>query len=256
MNKDFSFDQYELLLKTAIKQGYHCIGVSESISDNHNKVLIIRHDVDRKPSKSLKMAKIEQILFCRATYYFRAKPVSFDEDVIHGISSLNHEIGFHYENLCDTNGDIVKAFSNFKENLSSFTNLGYKINSIAMHGRPASPYDSKDIWKKYDYKKLGISNETFFDFDYNKILYVTDAGRAWSNDSVNKRDRVESKLNFKIDSLSMFIKELNQGSLPNTIMINIHPEHWAENVLEWYIIHVKRTLRNIVKKTLLRLKLI
>ncbi len=254
MNKDFSFQKYRLLLETAISKGYKCVGVTEFKTETDPKVLILRHDVDRKPSRSYIMAEIESNMLCKATYYFRTKPVSFDEKCINNISSLGHEIGYHYENLCDSKGDIDIAYQSFRNDITRFKNIGYPVKSIAMHGRPTSPYDSKEIWESHDYRDLGISSETFFDFDYNDIFYLTDAGRSWGKQSVNRRDKVETSYQIHIDSLDSLIKAFENETLPDKIMINIHPEHWASNTFDWYKIYYKRLIRNFVKMIYLRFK--
>ena len=63
------------------------------------KVVILRHDVDRLPGNALKMAGLEHGMDIAATYYFRAVPVSWDEGIIREIAGMGHEVGYHYENL-------------------------------------------------------------------------------------------------------------------------------------------------------------
>lgn len=60
-----------------------------------------------------------------------------------------------------------------------------------MHGSPRSPYDNKEVWKKYDYRELGILAEPYFDIDFSKVLYLTDTGRRWDGERVSIRDKVE-----------------------------------------------------------------
>ncbi len=218
-----------------------------------HKQISFRHDVDRKPEKSLKMAQLEHEYGVKATYYFRMKPESYNEKIIREIIALGHEIGYHYESLCDTNGDFALGLEDFKENLAKLREL-YPVTKIAMHGRPTSPYDSRDLWKKYDYHELGIEYEPYFDTDYNEVLYITDAGRAWGDDSINRRDRVSTKYYFDLTSLDKILMALEKKELPDKIIMNIHPEHWAENSFEWVMIYTKRKIRNFVKRIYLRIK--
>ncbi len=231
--KDFTFNQYSNLL-------------------SHNQISF-RHDVDRKPEKSLKMAKLENEHGVKTTYYFRMKPESYNEKIINEIIALGHEIGYHYESLCDSNGDFALGLEDFKQNLAKLRKL-YPVKKIAMHGRPTSSYDSRDLWTKYDYREFGIEYEPYFDTDYNEVLYITDAGRAWGDDSINRRDRVSSKYDFDLTSLDRILKLLDNGQLPEKIIMNIHPEHWAESKMEWLIIWGKRKVRNFVKRVYLRMK--
>ena len=174
------------------------------------------------------MAKLEHDKGIKSTYYFRMKPESYNEDIIKEIIKLGHEIGYHYESLCDSKGDFELGISDFKKNLAILREL-YPVKKIAMHGRPTSPYDSRDLWKKYNYREFGIEYEPYFDTDYNEVLYITDAGRAWGDDSINRRDKVTTKYDFDLTSLDKILTLLEKGELPDKIIMNIHPEHWAES---------------------------
>ena len=229
---DFTFNQYSNLLS--------------------HKQISFRHDVDRKPEKSLKMAQLEYKYGVKSTYYFRMKPESYNQDIIKEIIRLGHEIGYHYESLCDSKGDFVLGIEDFKENLAKLRKL-YPVKKIAMHGRPTSPYDSRDLWKKYDYREFGIEYEPYFDTDYNEVLYITDAGRAWGDDSINRRDRVSTNYAFDLTSLDKILLALEKKELPDKIIMNIHPEHWAENSFDWFVICVKRKMRNFIKRIYLKL---
>jgi len=59
-----------------------------------------------------------------------------------------------------------------------------------MHGSPRSPYDNNEVWKKYDYRELGIIAEPYFDLDFSKVLYLTDTGRRWDGEGVSIRDKI------------------------------------------------------------------
>ena len=46
------------------------------------------------------------------------------------------------------------------------------------------------MWKKYDYRELGIIAEPYFDLDFSKVLYLTDTGRRWDGEGVSIRDKI------------------------------------------------------------------
>ena len=125
----------------------------------------------------------------QATYYFRAVPVSWDEDIIREIFGMGHEVGYHYENLSMFNGDMDKAFENFKFNLERLREI-VPVRTICMHGSPLSRIDNLDMWKKYDYKELGVIAEPYLDVDFGEVFYITDTGRKWNNEGASVRDRV------------------------------------------------------------------
>ena len=80
-------------MRHGVKSNYHSPGILP------HAFSILRHDVDNRSQISLSTARLEQKLGISGTYYFRMVPGSYDEVVIWEISSLGHEIGYHYETL-------------------------------------------------------------------------------------------------------------------------------------------------------------
>lgn len=84
----------------ALRNGcYQFQSFQDFIKKPLNKVVILRHDIDRRKYKALVFAELEYKLDIRATYYFRILPVSYNENLIKQIANMNHEIGYHYEDL-------------------------------------------------------------------------------------------------------------------------------------------------------------
>ena len=188
---DFTREKYRHLLAQLIDSGYEFITFPEYCEGKlPQRFVILRHDVDLKPQNSLEVAKDEQQLGARASYYFRAVPESWDETIINKIAFIGHEIGYHYESLTTCKGDVHKAFYDFKVNLERLRKL-VPVTTICMHGSPSSPYDSKDLWKTYDYKSLDIIGEPYLSTDFSKMLYMTDTGRRWDGFKVSVRDKIE-----------------------------------------------------------------
>jgi hypothetical protein len=189
---DFTIKQYIKLIKSLQTAGFFFQTFSEYLFSPNENVIILRHDVDLLPQNSLQTARIENDFGIKGSYFFRAVPESWDEKIIKEIASLGHEIGYHYENLTTCNGNISEAIKDFKTNLEKLRRLAF-VTTICMHGSPRSKYDSKDLWKKYNYKDFGIIGEPYFDIDFSKVLYLTDTGRMWDGDKFNVRDKpVES----------------------------------------------------------------
>ena len=171
---DFTLTKYRQLLEALIESGI---------------TFKLRHDVDLLPQNSYQTALIENELDLKATYYFRCVPESYNEKIIKEIYALDHEIGYHYESLTTCNGNIESAYQDFCTNLEKLRTLA-PIKSICMHGSPRSPWDSRDLWKHYDYRALGIDYEPYFDTDFSKTLYLTDTGRRWDGFHVSVRDKI------------------------------------------------------------------
>ena len=219
--------------------------------------LTLRHDVDLKPMNSLKAAQIEAEKGMHGIYYFRAVPESWDEEAIRLIALLGHEVGYHYESLTTCNGDVDKAYEDFCWNLEALRVL-VPVRSICMHGSPRSPYDSKDIWKKYDYHTLGIENEPYLDTDFSKVFYLTDTGRRWDGYKVSVRDKIPeyqdiwTKQGLTFHSTDDVIEGLRSGRIPKRLMITVHPQRWAPFGSAWCKELLLQNAKNIVKKAIIR----
>ena len=215
--------------------------------------LILRHDVDLNPENSLRTARMESKMGLFGIYYFRAVPESWDEEIIRQIAALGHEIGYHYESLTTCNGDVYAAYEDFCQNLEKLREL-VPVKSICMHGSPRSPYDSKDIWKKYDYHALGIENEPYLDTDFSKVFYLTDTGRRWDGYKVSVRDKIPqfqdewTAKGLTFHSTDDVIKGLQQNRIPKNLMVTVHPQRWNPFGVKWAKELLMQNAKNVVKR--------
>ena len=243
--RDFTLSQYSALLDALKAYGFQS--------------LTLRHDVDLKPQNSLRTAQLEADKGMLGIYYFRAVPESWDETVIRGIAALGHEIGYHYESLTTCNGDVDKAYEDFCKNLDALRKI-VPVRSICMHGSPRSPYDSKDIWKKYNYHALGIENEPYLDTDFSKVFYLTDTGRRWDGYKVSVRDKIPQYQDEWTDRGLIFhttddiIKGLRVGVIPKDLMMTVHPQRWNPFGFAWCKELALQNAKNVVKRALVLIK--
>lgn len=249
--KDFTISSYNALLCALVKAGYKFQTFRDYLKNPLEKVVILRHDVDKKPGNSLRFAEIEHEKGLRASYFFRAVPESLHVDKLLAIKALGHEIGYHYEDMDPAKGDPNKAIKSFERNLKHLRKLG-PIETICMHGSPLSKYDNKDLWKHFDYRKYGIIGEPYFDIDYSKLFYITDTGRKWNNRDASIRDKVESPYEIEVKSTQHFIELIRAGSMPEQMMINTHPQRWNDDLLPWVVELVSQTVKNRIKKIVSR----
>ena len=238
---DFTLTKYSELLDALKAYGF--------------EELALRHDVDLRPANSLRTAQIEAEKGLHGIYYFRAVPESWDEEIIRLISMLGHEIGYHYESLTTCDGDVDKAYGDFCANLEKLRAI-VPVRSICMHGSPRSPYDSKDIWKKYDYKALGIESEPYLDTDFSQTFYLTDTGRRWDGYKVSVRDKIPqyqdlwAKQGLIFHSTDDIITGLRQGIIPKRLMLTVHPQRWAPFGQDWCKELILQNAKNLVKRVL------
>lgn len=256
---DFTKDKYNQLLQQLIDSGYKFITYADyCLGENlPMRFVILRHDVDLRPMNSFEIAKIEKAVGARATYYFRAVPQSWDDFIIKQIAQMDHEIGYHYESLTTCKGEVENAYRDFSLNLEKLRIL-VSVRTICMHGSPRSPYDSKDIWKKYDFKDLEIIGEPYLTTDFSKMLYLTDTGRRWDGFKVSVRDKIDGfqeKWNSKgwsFHSSDEIIKALKDNILPNQIMITTHPQRWYDFGMGWIKELAIQNAKNVVKSIVVR----
>ncbi len=255
---DFTRKKYSQLLLQLKDSGYNFVTFKEYQEGNlPQHFVIMRHDVDLKPQNSLEIAKDEINIGAKATYYFRAVPESWDDNVIKQIYSMGHEVGYHYESLTTCNGDMECAIDDFKNNLAKLRKL-VSVETICMHGSPRSPYDSKDIWKHYDFHALNIIGEPYLSTDFTKMLYLTDTGRRWDGYKVSVRDKIEDfqdKWNSKgwvFHTTDDIISALQEDQLPDQLMITTHPQRWFNFGFGWMKELVMQNLKNIVKAAVVR----
>ncbi len=257
---DFTVKLYCQLLKSLQDAGFFFQTFAEYLQKPQPRVIILRHDVDDKKINSLQFARIQANFGVKGSYYFRAVSQSWDDTVIKEIYNLGHEVGYHYESLTSCNGNMEYAYKNFTCNLEKLRKL-VPVSTICMHGSPRSSYDSKDLWNKYDYKKIGISGEPYFDIDFNKMFYLTDTGRRWDGWRVSVRDKMEQqeewvRQGLMFHSTNDIIKAAGQGQLPARIMMTFHPQRWNDRPWPWLKELVTQNVKNQGKRLLVKVRVV
>lgn len=217
----------------------------------------LRHDVDKRPKNSLATAFIEREMGWTATYYFRTVPESFDPAVILQIASLGHEIGYHYESLATCKGNMEAAYDDFCRNLEKIRAL-VPVKTISMHGSPMSRWDSRKLWEHYDYHKLGIETEPYFDTDFSRVVYLTDTGRRWDGFRVSVRDKIPefqeewAKKGWVYRHTDDIIQAILHDTFPQHVLVNTHPQRWTDNKLQWAKELVWQSVKNLVKMAVVK----
>lgn len=247
------------------------------------KFVILRHDVDKKPENSVRTAQIEKSIGARASYYFRTPEsgcytgdVYMPEggkykgkqnvaesgcnnggklslpEMIRSIVRLGHEIGYHYEDMALCGGDTEKAYSHFVTWLDYFRQY-YAVETICMHGAPTNRYDGRELWKKYDYKALGIIGEPYFDTDFGDVLYLTDTGRCWDGYRISVRDKIPeyqeewNRKGWSWHTTKQLLRAIEEDQLPAHVMMTTHPQRWTNNKSEWIQELLIQNIKNGIK---------
>lgn len=244
--RDFTYAIFLEILEEFIAAGFHITSFGKYLETKPEKrILILKHDVDRKPNNALAMAKLENQLNVQASYYFRVVPESFDKSIIEQIIALGHEIGYHYEDLALSKGNFQQAYQSYQKNLSLFQQY-YPVKTICMHGSPLSKWSNRALWDKYDFKIQGVVGDPFIDIDYQQFMYLTDTGRTWKN-SASLRDNVGNPIHHYFKSTSSIIEAVQAGRFQDKVVINIHPERWNDAFYPWVSQLIGQNVRNIGK---------
>mgnify|MGYP003305982710 CR=1 FL=1 len=254
---DFTIIKYRELVSALKDAGYEFVTYAEYAEGYRaDKLVVMRHDVDRQVERARRLAEVESEMRVRASYYFREKFIDDDSDEIRYIESLGHEVGYHYEDLVMEKGDVDKAYAMFVRNIEKMRQVA-DVRTITMHGSPMSRFDSKDMWRVYDYKKLGLIGEPQIDVDWSEMFYLTDTGRSWNG--VSRRDKVaefksawEAK-GWVYEKTDDVIRALKEGRFPNRVMMTTHPQRWADGWGEWLKELVMQRVKNWVKMVLLKM---
>ncbi|MCE9539206.1 MAG: hypothetical protein K8R85_08310, partial [Bacteroidetes bacterium] len=175
------------------------------------------------------------------------------------VKFLRHEIGYHYETMDTSKGNVDKAYDEFCINLEMFRKI-VPVTTICMHGSPLSKFDNRNIWQKYDYRKLGINAEPYFDVDFNKTFYLTDTGRRWDGGKVSIRDKAMDTngcnnpdfLKRTYRTTFDIINDLKKDDFPGQVMMTFHPQRWTDEIIPWYKELFIQNLKNQIKRMLVK----
>ena len=244
--RDFTLKAYRELLTAFMDAGYRFLTFEEFIARKDGEgTVVLRHDVDEKAWNALAMARVEHSLGVKSTYFFRIVRQSNVPEVIKEIVNLGHEIGYHYEDLAMSEGDMGKAIASFEQNLNYFRQY-YPVKSVCMHGSSTSKYDNRTIWNERKLEDYGLVGEPYLSVDFNKIYYLTDIGRAWDGGRFAVRDVVTNGFGLKFHSTWQIIETLKRGQFPPQAMILAHTL-WTDSLRQWYYLQLREYVRNNIK---------
>ncbi len=234
MKRDFSHHSYRLLLESLRDLGRQFVCLRDLAGNSSlppSRQVLLKHDVDRLPSRALALARLEAELGIASTYFFRSP---FPRRVVSEVRKLGHEVGYHYEDLCACRGDFDRAWERFARNLAELRRLA-EVRSIAAHGSPLHPWDNRTLWSRCDYRSLGIQWEVYLDLPWQDYHYFTDVGRCW-DDSRNRRDRPATCRGLPPRTTPPVATADLVALLPSLtggLVINCHPERWTTSLLGW-----------------------
>lgn len=183
MNK-FSHEEYKHILNS-IKNNYEILDYRD-ITDETESFAIIRHDVEFSPSRALKIAKIDNDLEIKSSFFFQIRNNSYNSlssetiNVINEINDLGHYIGAHINTSNLSSRDSLESFViNDIETLSNYTEL--HVDRFSFH-RPQS-YQLRDYVNIDGF--INAYDKKFFHYYENekpkklRVRYLADSTHKW-----------------------------------------------------------------------------
>lgn len=253
MTRDFTYRAYAELLDAAVRAGYEFLTVREYLDRNTlpPRFLILRHDVDRKPTNALDFARIEADRDIRATYYFRTIERTLDPRVIERVETLGHEVGYHYEDLDRANGNRQDAHRSFATNLEQLRQHA-TVDTACMHGNPLTSYDNRDMWgNDPDFDQYGLLGEAYLSINFEDVTYFSDAGRTWRDSPLNGDDHAvgEHLKTVQADQTDDLI-DLFRKCRVSRACLHAHPNRWADSYSEFVAERTRDAAVNAAKRGL------
>lgn len=149
--------------------------------------LFLKHDVEARMDRAVKMSRIEAASGHLATYYVQGDLLSRPgaSEHLQEISSMGHEIAYHYDVLDANEGNFDAALEEFENYLRLFEALGHSISTVCPHGNPTKLRNgwnsNKDFFRSARVRrKFPQILDIVVDFPilFHRGVYISDAGRA------------------------------------------------------------------------------
>ncbi|MFC3476453.1 hypothetical protein [Halobacterium litoreum] len=251
MTGEFTTAAYCDLLDAIDAGGYETLTVREYLArdDLPERFVVLRHDVDRKPENAAKMAALEAERGVRSTYYYRTK--TFTADSVERVSSLGHEVGYHYEDYVRARGDVAAAHRLFATHLRMFRRV-CDVDTVCMHGNPLSKHDNRDMWTvdgAPGFADYGLLGEAYLSMSFEDVTYFSDTGRTWRDGPLKIKDHTmgEGEKTVAADATSELAALFRDGELDRACVL-AHPDRWADSLPELVAARSKDRAVNLVKR--------
>lgn len=199
---DFSFAHYEEILKLAQEKQYEILSCEEYIQRKPLKALVLRHDVDKLPSRALEMAVIESKCGVHSTYFFRVFSNEYNifdyntMNIIFEIQKMGHEIGYHAEPVdVEKATDLSAKEAYFIGKKALELLLNKKVKGVASHREATGNNNLYEFISGFSNQELEIDYEAYDSEGLNLFehsCYVTD-GYEWYWRSYKKGKLTEDK---------------------------------------------------------------
>jgi peptidoglycan/xylan/chitin deacetylase (PgdA/CDA1 family) len=186
MSVEFNPEGYRDLLRAALQAGYSVLPMREAVHATERRVLLLRHDVDFSLEYAVEMAKAEQQLGIRSTYFLIPYNDYYNPQapggrrLVEQIAALGHEVGLHWDSSTyPQDANVLR--DHFTRDLATLRNIvGQPVVSASQH----FPVDTR----QFNVEAL-VPNEAYSETIRMRFTYVSDSAMKWRG--VTPRDLIE-----------------------------------------------------------------
>lgn len=191
---EFTYKAYSIMIKKLYCSNYNICLYNDY--NNYERIAILRHDVDNSLIKALELAKFENSLKIKSTYFVLLSTDFYNIasikslKIIKNIISLGHEIGLHFDEKKynvfkdeEWEDSISYAIQNELEIMENLIQTPIKV--VSMH-RPSKKLLGYDL-------KIGDIINTYSSEFFNGFKYISDSRREWKENVMNIIDEGKEK---------------------------------------------------------------
>ncbi len=237
-----------------ISKKSNTITVSQILHQSTQNWVAIKHDVETNVPKALALAKIESKYNIKATYYVQADLLDDNYELLQEISSLGHEVTYHYDVLDANSGNLNKSIKDFTNNIAKFKKYGFIVQTVCPHGNPLMIRDgwssNKDFFRDNKVAELfpnilDMIVQLPGKLDY-KYTYISDAGYSWKQIVNIESNDVKNDGDIKIKDYRELLEVINTKK---SVILSAHPHRWEKSSLKFlYNVYIFKILRFVARQ--------
>lgn len=258
----FTYSKWEKFCKELSESGMSSVTAESLLLKPHmtdsvsKRFIVIKHDVESRPSAALALAQIESRYGHRATYYVQANLMNdSNRSLFKQIQDLGHEVTYHHDVIDGADGDIQAALDIYQKNLIKFEEYGFEVKTTCQHGNPASIYDNRNFFRSpLVQEKYPEQSDVMVDFP-TKIgrtyTYVSDVGMEFKVvlDPFNVEGLTEDKQYQVVGDIEQLLK-LIVANPEQSYIISAHPHRYNKSSFGASIRKIVFTVLKAVAKCL------
>lgn len=171
MADDFTLDGYRTLLEAFLARGYRAVSFAEAAADHRH--LVLRHDLDVSLEAALPLARLEQELGLRATYFVLLSSELYNpaappaRRVLAALVAQGHAVGLHFDPAAygQEGADLEEAARSECSLLESLS--GRPVEVISFHrpkpdflGRPGCFAGRRHAYESRFFRDMGYCSDS------------------------------------------------------------------------------------------------